>query len=162
MTLHDKIAAQTARYWSKVQKTETCWLWTGAKQRHGYGSAWWLGRKVSAHRLSWFLAHNEWPGADTDVCHSCDTPGCVNPAHLWLGDAKANAADAIKKGRYKATGAKTPWTRAVTHCKKGHPLSGDNLVPWLIGKQRLCKTCNREYQLAYQRNRRAANRGLPN
>lgn len=88
----------TERFWARVQKGDGCWLWTAATTSHGYGVASWRGRVVMAHRIAWELAYGEWPGS-ADVCHTCDNPPCCNPAHLFLGDAKSNAADMVAKGR---------------------------------------------------------------
>jgi hypothetical protein len=98
-----------ARFWSQVNLTESCWIWTGAVDRRGYGRARWrgLGR---APRVAYFLEHGEF---DRTLCvlHKCDTPACVNPAHLFLGTAEDNNRDCFRKGR-QATGAKTvPATR---------------------------------------------------
>jgi hypothetical protein len=87
------------RFWRKVQKTESCWLWTGAVDEDGYGKLRFASKLRSAHRLSWEYAHGSSPGAQF-VCHTCDTPRCVNPAHLFLGSSNDNNQDRLAKGRY--------------------------------------------------------------
>lgn len=92
------------RFWPKVNKTATCWLWTGARQG-GYGemSAGRRGEQpLRAHRVSWEI-HNGPIPSGMFVLHNCadgDNPLCVNPEHLFLGDAKANAQDMTSKGRH--------------------------------------------------------------
>lgn len=95
------------RFWSYVQKTESCWLWTGARDADGYGRFRTGGSKAkrmwNAHRFAWTLTYGLIPKG-RQVLHNCpdgDNPSCVNPAHLWLGDQKANIQDCWRKGRHK-------------------------------------------------------------
>ena len=90
------------RFWSKVQKTETCWLWTASRQRFGYG---YLHVREDprhpnalAHRVSWELHFGPIPDG-LHVLHKCDIGACVRPDHLFLGSPADNAVDMIDKGR---------------------------------------------------------------
>lgn len=89
--------ATLARFWSKVEKTPTCWLWTAAKDDEGYGIFDFDRKKMVASRVSWFIEHGVFP--KHFACHDCDVPSCVRPDHLYDGTQKENLADAKRKGR---------------------------------------------------------------
>lgn len=75
-----------------------CWLWPRGNNGRGYGCLRIDGTQHSAHRHSWRLHNGQIP-PDMFVLHRCDTPACVNPAHLFLGTHDANMADMKAKGR---------------------------------------------------------------
>lgn len=84
-----------------------CWLWTGCVNRGGYGmvSAYCLfgGKSVRvglATRLAYYIYNGEFD-LRLFVLHRCDVPGCVNPDHLYLGDAAQNSADMVSRDRSK-------------------------------------------------------------
>jgi hypothetical protein len=104
------ITAST-RFWNKVLKTDTCWLWTGTKDSRGYGRFAEMDRKmVLPHRFSWEI-HFGRIAQGLQVCHKCDNPSCVNPKHLFLGTNSDNIQDSLRKGRF-ATGkrARNQWS----------------------------------------------------
>ena len=92
----------TERFWSKVEKTNGCWWWTGAGARYGVFTLP-NGGTVSAHRMSWMLAGNDIPPG-LYVLHHCDHAACVRPDHLWTGTALDNTHDMIRKGRARFGG----------------------------------------------------------
>ena len=93
-----KPQSSAERFSTYVTKTDTCWLWQGARDEKGYGYSSLNGRNMRAHRVSWTLAHGEIPDGLL-VLHHCDVPPCVNPAHLFLGTNADNMADMKAKNR---------------------------------------------------------------
>lgn len=128
------------RFMEKVDRHHPsgCWIWTGGKQTSGYGGFWDGQRDERAHRFSFRMFCGEIP-AGFHVHHVCCNPSCVNPEHLQTMTRRDNllASDTL------------PGINArKTLCKRGHPLSGDNLR--ITNGARICKTCDafrsREYK----------------
>jgi hypothetical protein len=97
--------ADVERFWNKVQRTDTCWTWTGALLRSGgYGAfGLWRGDRthcLRAHVLSYELTYGPIEEGQC-VLHHCDNPPCVRPDHLFLGDRTINSEDKIAKGRMR-------------------------------------------------------------
>ena len=104
------------RFFQKVRKTDSCWLWTGALNSRGYGAFGVNGKSVSAHRYSYETYVGPIPEGMV-VCHSCDIRNCVNPQHLWVGSTADNNKDMFQKERNGSS------TRRQTHCRRGHDFS---------------------------------------
>lgn len=93
---------------AKIEKTDYCWLWTGAPDSHGYGQTPLNGRRVMAHR--WSYEYHVGPIPEGKILdHLCRNPPCVNPVHLEPVTQKINMERSI-------TGTKTV-------CAQGHDLT---------------------------------------
>lgn len=125
-----------AQFWEKVDRTSGCWLWAAGKNNQGYGVCFLDGRRTYVHRLSWELHRGPIPSG-LYVCHTCDTPLCLNPDHLFLGTQRDNMADASAKGRTRNQ------CMGVTHCKHGHEFTPENTGIDLKRNWRFCRICRR-------------------
>jgi len=112
----------TERFWAKVNKTEECWIWTGASTR-GYGNCYFGGRYMRAHRVSFQLAN---PGINItglNIDHICHNPSCVKPDHLRAvthkqnqehrRGAQRNSSSGVRGVRWEAD--RTKWLARVKH-----------------------------------------------
>jgi len=135
------------RFWLKVEKTNTCWEWKGGLQGPRYGSFWFNGKQIRAHRFAYELFKGEIPNG-LQIDHLCRNRACVNPEHLEIVSCKENVLRGI--GVCAKNSKKT-------HCPRGHELKEDNLDKHhlRIG-QRTCKTClNEKHKLLHKINRQS-------
>ena len=85
------------RFFKKVNKTDTCWLWSGSIYRDGYAKFHIKNKSHGAHRVSWFLAGNTIPDGHL-IRHKCRNRHCVNPEHLETGTQQDNMNDKVRDG----------------------------------------------------------------
>lgn len=129
---------QEASFWSmvKVNWVSGCWEWTSTNTTGmGYGRFKLGNKKASANRVAYAIAYGYVPN-DKFVCHKCDNPSCVNPAHLFLGSPAENAADRVSKSR-QAKGAKA-----------GGAILDDDKVRLILNDERTHLEIAKEYGVA--------------
>ena len=91
-----------SRFWSKVEKSNGCWLWTARINHNGYGTFMLRAKPhttVLAHRLSWVIHHHADIPTGKYILHECDVRRCVNPLHLKVGTIQDNYDDMKRRGR---------------------------------------------------------------
>jgi hypothetical protein len=86
------------RFFAKLKPQEECLIWTGSRDKYGYGMVANKRIVVPAHVAAFYLHFGQMPEG-MGICHSCDNPPCCEPSHLWAGDQFANLRDCITKGR---------------------------------------------------------------
>ena len=126
------------RLWGKVEKTETCWLWHGAKNRSGYGRIQIaVGVTQFAHRVAYGLVVGPIPEGMT-LDHLCRVPACVRPSHLEPVTAREN----VLRGRTIVAANITK-----THCVNGHEYTPENTYRFGPERRyRACVECRRRNQ----------------
>ncbi len=131
------------RFWSKVDRTSGCWLWTATVNNQGYGMFGLAGSMVLAHR--W--AYEDMVGPIPEglvIDHLCRVKPCVNPAHLETVTQRVNSQRGIVGGRSGPNNA----NRLKTHCPQDHPYDEANTYRDKNGRR--CRTCARiRANLAY-------------
>lgn len=110
-----------ARFWPRVDKTGTCWNWTG-QIIGGYGRFWVREKNWLAHRFVFVLIGQDLP-SDMEVDHRCHNKRCVNPDHLRLTTHKENRENHNGPTRISRSGIRgvhwqrneQRWRVTVTH-----------------------------------------------
>lgn len=82
----------------KCEWNGDCLEWQDCHANDRYGILKYRKTTIGAHRASWLVHKGKIPKGKW-ILHSCDNPKCVNPDHLFLGNAQKNTDDMIKKGR---------------------------------------------------------------
>lgn len=101
---------QLARFWQQITKTDSCWLWTGAKTQRGYGTTRCDDGYELTHRIAWEIQNKTPVPKGLCVMHSCDIRSCVNPSHLSVGTLAENCLDRHLKNR-DTSGQNNPNTK---------------------------------------------------
>lgn len=138
-----KITNLTEYFWSKVCKTNTCWIWLGSRASEGYGRIKPRNSKtILVHRFSYELHKEKIPDGLT-IDHLCRVRGCVNPEHLEAVTNRENIRRGISPAGIHSR---------KTHCPRGHSLSGYNL--FIKKNTRQCRECTNMFKrIRYQKRR---------
>lgn len=135
-----------SRLFEKLQVTDGCWEWTGARNARGYGVFHLTrGHQISAHRAVWIVIRGPLRD-DLQLDHLCRNRACVNPDHLDPVSAREN----ILRGLSPAA-----WHVFVRACPRGHPYNEENTYVAQNGG-RSCKICRRLAMRRLRARRRAS------
>lgn len=142
------------RFWPRVRKTGTCWLWMGGCTPEGYGM-FKAEKQMGAHRYAYELLVGPIPpGLQLD--HLCRVPRCVNPDHL---EPVTNRENSLRGTSPLAQNARK------SHCPQGHPYDEENTYHY--DGERHCRECGRirnraqkEWKTNWQRERRQRRREM--
>ncbi len=119
------------RFWSKVRKTRTCWLWMSHLDKDGYWRFWYNGKAVPAHRFAYEIWVGPIPEGLT-IDHKCRIRHCVRPFHLEPVTNRINILRGVGAAAQNAR---------KTHCINDHELTGNNVYTYRNGRD--CRTCAR-------------------
>ena len=122
---------QTERFFKFIDKTESCWNWTGFKNAQGYGHFRMKDHVYKAHRVSYLIKYEK-IDSDLYIDHLCRNTSCVNPSHLEQVTHKENI---IRGDGITASNARK------THCKYGHEFTPENTYQKSMGRE--CRTCKK-------------------
>lgn len=131
------------RFWAKVNKTDTCWLWQSPPSACGYGQFNVNGFPMKAHRFAYELLVGPIPEG-LHIDHLCHIALCVNPAHLEAVTPKVNS--------------ERSFSAIKSHCVNGHPRTPENTYIRKNGAK-MCRPCIR-YQVRMAKIKRRQSKDL--
>lgn len=120
------------RFWGRVNKTATCWLWLGAPTPDGYGRLFDKGFNWAVHRWAYARLVGSIPDGMW-VLHKCDVRACVNPDHLYLGTVLENNRDTTNRGRHAEA--------LKIQCPRGHEYDATNTISQRGRNGKLWRQC---------------------
>lgn len=125
------------RFWLRVRKTDTCWLWQGKIGKDGYGRLSWEGADQAAHRVAFRLVTGRYIPKGMELDHLCRVRHCVNPLHLEI----VTRAENVRRGlmgvmrQPRTSRSRVPRTA----CNSGHPYPPDQEPT--PGRGMVCRVC---------------------
>jgi hypothetical protein len=137
--------APETRFFRFLVESGDCWVWTGTVDRSGYGTfSVTTTVRQKAHRWAYEFLRAPIPvGLQLD--HLCRNPSCVNPWHLEPVTPQVNTLRGKSPAATNAT---------KDRCKRGHPLSGENLRAQASGRE--CHECRLDIYRRYRLRKKAA------
>lgn len=142
----DAASAIALRFWSKVDRRgdDECWPWLGGITGQGYGRFCLSHTKhMPAHRFAYEATNGPVP-SDLVMDHLCRNRSCCNPRHL---EPVENRTNVLRGVGISAENARK------TYCKRGHPLTGRNLMPAI--RVRECRQCKLDRAESYRAKKRS-------
>lgn len=133
-----RLPSTPENFWLRTKPEGACVVWTGWRDKHGYGRVPWDRPARLAHRVAFLLRMGRWP--DGILRHLCDNPPCV--LHVVEGTMAENSRDRIER----------TWC-PVTHCVHGHLYDEENTI--IDSGGRRCRACRKEYHRTSAERRRA-------
>lgn len=137
--VNQRFISVSERFWSKVDQSGECWLWTAVQDGNGYGQFKLEHRMVGAHRWAYEQSYGSIP-AGLEIDHLCRTRVCVRPDHLETVTTRTN----LLRGN-----GLTAQNARKTHCPQGHPYDLPN-TRWERGR-RHCRECGNKHVRDYKR-----------
>ena len=116
------------------KKENGCLIYHGSRTVKGYPRILFRGKQRLIHRINWEIARGPIPD-DMCVCHTCDTPECINIEHHFLGSRADNHQDMVKKGRHYRP------TKIAGACRRGHAMTKENIYVRPDNGHESCREC---------------------
>ena len=120
------------RFWGKVRRTDSCWLWEASCNKYGYGQFFLNGKPRKAHRVAYEMTRGPIP-AGLEIDHLCFVRNCVRPDHM---EAVTHQDNLLRSPTFQSRNA------AKTHCLRGHAFDSAN-THYLRNGGRRCRACDR-------------------
>jgi len=133
---------EITNFWSKLIKTNECWLWGGYISKSGYGQTTITQRSHLVHQVAydWYIGNIP---PFFHVHHHCNNKNCANPKHLLLISGTAHGRLSGLEGKLGVHNS------SKKECKHGHIFNENNTYFFPSG-HRYCKTCHQQRKIKHK------------